>query len=54
MRHFKEVAFDFERGRIKLGSVWEPVQAAISGSTPLARAESSANEGQNRPGNGRD
>ena len=44
MRHFKEVAFDFERGRIKLGSGWEPVQAAISGSTPLARAESSVDQ----------
>ena len=39
MRQFKEVTFDFERGRIKLGSDWEPVQASISGFTPLARAE---------------
>ena len=39
MGKFKEVAFDFEKGRIKLGNDWEPIQTAVSGSTSLARAE---------------
>ena len=34
MRHFEEEAFDS-------GSGWEPAQAAISGSTSMARAKSS-------------
>ena len=38
MGHFREVAFDFEGGRVKLGNEWEPVQATVSGSNPIARA----------------
>ena len=38
MGHFREVAFDFEGGRVKLGNEWEPVQATVSGSNPIAIA----------------
>ena len=38
MCKFKEVVFDFEHGRIKLGKNWENVDVSASGSTPISRA----------------
>ena len=31
MGRFREVSFDFEGGRVKLGDIWEPVHATVSG-----------------------
>ena len=39
MRSFSEVTFDFKGGRIKLDGEWEPVQASVSGSNPMARSK---------------
>ena len=39
MRSFSEVAFDFKGGRIKLDGEWEPVQASVNGSSPMARSK---------------
>ena len=38
MCKFKEVVFDFEHGRIKLGKNWENVDVSASSSTPISRA----------------
>ena len=37
MGQIREVAFDFERNRCKLGKEWEPVQATVSGSSSMTR-----------------
>ena len=44
MRSFSEVAFDFKGGRIKLDGEWEPVQASVSGSNPMARSKAVTDE----------
>ena len=44
MGRFREVSFDFERGRVKLGDKWEPVHATVSESSPIARANAIRNE----------
>ena len=38
MGQFREVTFDFEGGRVRLGNEWELVQTTVSGSNPIARA----------------
>ena len=44
MGMFSEVAFDFKGGRIKLDGKWEPVQASVSGSNPMARSRAVTDE----------
>ena len=44
MGMFNEVAFDFKGGRVKLDGEWEPVQASLSGSNPMARSKAVTDE----------
>ena len=39
MRRLGPISFDFLRGKIMVGGVWQPYDASVQGETPLARAQ---------------
>ena len=44
MGQFEQVTFDWERGRIRLGDAWVPIEATIAGGTPLFHAQTAVRD----------